>query len=49
MYLDVFFNAQPMTGADGKPKQKPSNALVPTTLAYAGGMAEFPLDMGSEV
>lgn len=49
MYLDVFFNAQSLPGPDGRPKQKPSNALVPTSLAYVGGMVEFPLDMGSEV
>jgi hypothetical protein len=49
MYLDIFFNAQPIPGDDGKPKPKATNALVPTSLAYVGGMVEFPLDMGTEV
>lgn len=49
MYLDVYLNAQPIASFDGKPKQKATNALVPTSLAYTGGMVEFPLEVGAEV
>ena len=46
--LDVFFNAHPI-GGDSKQKPKATNALVPTSIAYAGGCVEFRVDMGSEV
>lgn len=46
--LDIYFNAHPIA-SDSKQKQKATNALVPTSLAYTGGFAEFPVDMGSEV
>jgi hypothetical protein len=46
--LDIYFNAHPIT-SDSKQKQKATNALVPTSLAYTGGFAEFPVDMGGEV
>lgn len=46
--LDIYFNAHPIA-SDSKQKQKATNALVPTSLAYTGGFAEFPMDMGSEV
>lgn len=50
MYLDVFFNAQPVPAPDGSaPKQKASNALVPTTIAYPGGLLDFCVDMDVEV
>lgn len=50
MYLDVYFNAQPVPGPDGgAPKQKASNALVPTTIAYPGGLLDFCVDMDVEV
>ena len=46
--LDLFFNAHPIS-SDPKQKQKATNVLVPTSIAYAGGYADFPVDMGSEV
>ncbi len=46
--LDVFFNAHPI-GGDSKQKPKATNALVPTSIAYAGGCVDFLVDMGSEV
>jgi hypothetical protein len=46
--LDIYFNAHPIA-SDSKQKQKATNALVPTSLAYTGGFAEFPVDMGAEV
>ncbi|EPQ59195.1 hypothetical protein GLOTRDRAFT_33360, partial [Gloeophyllum trabeum ATCC 11539] len=45
-YLDVFFNAQPTAHYDANKRHKPSNALVPTSIAYAGGQATFAVDMG---
>ncbi|KAI9464297.1 hypothetical protein F5148DRAFT_1210170 [Russula earlei] len=45
--LEVFFNAHPISG-DSKQKPKTTNALVPTSIAYAGGYAEFLVDMGNE-
>ncbi|KAJ8086999.1 hypothetical protein PM082_005824 [Marasmius tenuissimus] len=47
-YLDVFFNAQPLKPAESKEKQRAPNALVPTSIAYAGGQAEFTMDLGTE-
>ncbi len=50
MYLDVYFNAQPVAGPDGSAsKQKVTNALVPTTIAYPGGLLDFCVDMDVEV
>ncbi|EJD01547.1 uncharacterized protein FOMMEDRAFT_90409 [Fomitiporia mediterranea MF3/22] len=43
LYLDVYFNAIPIS-TDGKPRPKPSNALVPTSIAYQGGQVEFKID-----
>ncbi|KAJ7126453.1 hypothetical protein C8R43DRAFT_1211992 [Mycena crocata] len=45
-FLDVFFNAQP-TSVEFKDK-RPANALVPTSIAYAGGQVDFSVDMGTE-
>ncbi|KAH9983532.1 hypothetical protein BJV74DRAFT_614460 [Russula compacta] len=45
--LQVFFNAHPISG-DPKQKPKATNALVPTTIAYAGGHVDFSVDMGNE-
>jgi hypothetical protein len=42
-YLDVYFNAQQISH-DGKNKQKPSNALVQSSIAYQGGPVEFAVD-----
>lgn len=46
--LEIFFNAHPIAG-DPKQKPKATNILVPTSVAYAGGYVDFPVDMGSEV
>ncbi|KAF8214050.1 hypothetical protein K438DRAFT_1706324 [Mycena galopus ATCC 62051] len=46
-FLDVFFNALP-TSAESKAKQRAANALVPTSIAYAGGQVDFSVDMGTE-
>ncbi|KAI1796048.1 hypothetical protein LXA43DRAFT_1160446 [Ganoderma leucocontextum] len=47
-FLDIFFNAHPVTGLTSKEKPKPSNALVPTSIAYAGGQKDFAVNMGAE-
>jgi hypothetical protein len=47
--LDIFFNAHPIFSDPTKQKQKATNVLVPTSIAYAGGYADFPVDMGTEV
>ncbi|KAA1473391.1 hypothetical protein DENSPDRAFT_902536 [Dentipellis sp. KUC8613] len=47
-FVDIFFNAQPISIGDAKQKQKATNALVPTTIAYAGGYVEYDVDMGNE-
>ncbi|KAJ3772145.1 hypothetical protein FB446DRAFT_64835 [Lentinula raphanica] len=47
--LDVYFNAQPVhPSSDSKEKQRAANALVPTTIAYAGGQVDCTLDLGTE-
>ncbi|KAJ6515411.1 hypothetical protein C8R45DRAFT_208402 [Mycena sanguinolenta] len=46
-FLDVFFNSHP-TSAEAKDKQRAANALVPTSIAYAGGQVDFGVDMGTE-
>ncbi|KAF8827157.1 hypothetical protein HHX47_DHR5000612 [Lentinula edodes] len=47
--LDVYFNAQPVQpSSESKDKQRAANALVPTTIAYAGGQVEFTVDLGTE-
>ncbi|KAJ7129251.1 hypothetical protein C8R44DRAFT_776275 [Mycena epipterygia] len=46
-FLDVFFNAHP-TSVESKEKQRAANALVPTSIAYAGGQVDFTVDMGTE-
>lgn len=49
-FLEVFFNALPIRpSSDSKDKQRATNALVPTLIAYAGGQVEFTVDMGTEV
>lgn len=49
-FLEVFFNALPVRpSTDSKDKQRATNALVPTLIAYAGGQMEFTVDMGTEV
>lgn len=49
MYLDVYCNAQPVAVENGKPRAKPTNALMSTTIAYTGGREDFAIDGGSEV
>ncbi|KAI0920982.1 hypothetical protein AcV7_002972 [Taiwanofungus camphoratus] len=46
--LDVYFNAYPVTQPNNKEKPKPTNALVPTVIAYAGGQMDFSVNMGKE-
>ncbi|KAF5358962.1 hypothetical protein D9758_004905 [Tetrapyrgos nigripes] len=47
-FLDVYFNAMPINPAESKDKQRAPNALVPTTIAYAGGHLDFTVDLGTE-
>ncbi|KAI6040458.1 hypothetical protein EDC04DRAFT_2894185 [Pisolithus marmoratus] len=50
-FMDVYFNAHPLqlgSQADGKPKLKVPNALIPTVIPYAGGQAEFAVNMGAD-
>ncbi|KAG6850196.1 hypothetical protein H0H93_016625 [Arthromyces matolae] len=47
-YLDVFLNAHPIPQADVKDKPRVPNALVPTSIAYAGRQVEYALDLGPE-
>ncbi|KAF8437215.1 hypothetical protein L210DRAFT_3622294 [Boletus edulis BED1] len=48
-FIDVYFNAHPVPGSqDGKHKLKAPNALIPTVIAYSGGMTEFAIDMGAD-
>ncbi|KAI5993615.1 hypothetical protein EDD15DRAFT_2388047 [Pisolithus albus] len=50
-FMDVYFNAHPLQSSsqvDGKPKLKVPNALIPTVIPYAGGQAEFAVNMGAD-
>ncbi|KAI6034597.1 hypothetical protein BKA83DRAFT_4192223 [Pisolithus microcarpus] len=50
-FMDVYFNAhplQPSSQVDGKSKLKVPNALIPTVIPYAGGQAEFAVNMGAD-
>ena len=47
--LDVYFNAQMTPNQSTDAKQKPSNTLIHTSMAYAGEPVEFTINMGSEV
>ncbi|TFK25945.1 hypothetical protein FA15DRAFT_319512 [Coprinopsis marcescibilis] len=50
-FVDIFFNAQPLQSnpnPEPKEKQRAPNALVPTSIAYAGGQMDFAIDMGNE-
>ncbi|KAI0722592.1 hypothetical protein C8Q76DRAFT_615436 [Earliella scabrosa] len=47
-FLDVYFNAHPITNPQAKEKPKPSNALVPTSIAYSGGQRDYTVNMGEE-
>ncbi|KAF7332461.1 hypothetical protein MKEN_00128100 [Mycena kentingensis (nom. inval.)] len=42
--LDIFFNATPIT-PETKARQRPINELVPTSIAYPGGMVDFEAEM----
>ncbi|KAH9938022.1 uncharacterized protein B0H18DRAFT_1080825 [Fomitopsis serialis] len=46
--LHLYFSAYRVARPDSKEKPKPTNALVPTTLAYAGGEMDFAVPMGNE-
>lgn len=48
-FLEVYFNAHPTVSPDGKEKPKPTNALVPTVIAYAGGRMSFSVNMSRGV
>ena len=48
-FLDVYFKARPITSSQAKEKPKPSNALVPTSIAYSGGQRDYTVNMGEEV
>lgn len=53
-FLELFFNAQelnpnPNAEARDQQSQRAPNALVPTSIAYAGGTTDFYVDMGTEV
>lgn len=48
-FLDIYFNAHPVGSTHAKDKPKPSNALVPTSIAYSGGQRDFAVNMGLEV
>ena len=47
--LHLYFSAYRVARVDSREKPKPTNALTPTTLAYAGGEMEFAVPMGNEV
>ncbi|KAK2465996.1 hypothetical protein APHAL10511_001637 [Amanita phalloides] len=47
-FLQIFFNAQPIHPQQNKDKQRPVNELVPSLIAYSGGLVEFTVDMGAE-
>ncbi|EMD40406.1 hypothetical protein CERSUDRAFT_130228 [Gelatoporia subvermispora B] len=47
-FLDIFFNAHPAPQPHGGERPKPTNALVPTRLAYAGGSMDFLVNMSPE-
>jgi hypothetical protein len=47
-YFDLYLNAQPNANV-AKDKQKTSNALARTRIAYAGGQRQFSVDMGKDV
>ncbi|KAH9833677.1 uncharacterized protein C8Q71DRAFT_712127 [Rhodofomes roseus] len=46
--LHLYFSAYRVARPDSKEKPKPTNALAPTALAYAGGEMEFAVPMGNE-
>ncbi|CCM00431.1 uncharacterized protein FIBRA_02463 [Fibroporia radiculosa] len=47
-YLELYFNAYRVVQPKSREKPKPTNALVPTVIAYAGGKSDFYVLMGSE-
>ncbi|KAF8897862.1 hypothetical protein BD779DRAFT_1667776 [Infundibulicybe gibba] len=50
-FVDIYFNAHPLNPSsipDSKDKQRAPNALVPSVIAYAGGLLDFTVDMGTE-
>ncbi|RXW25465.1 hypothetical protein EST38_g405 [Candolleomyces aberdarensis] len=45
--LDIFFHVQ-YTGPTEQAAKRAANALVPTSIAFAGGQMDFTVDMGPE-
>ena len=48
-FLELYFNAHPVINTSSKEKPKPSNALLPTVIAYAGGRMDFAVNMSARV
>ncbi|GJE84533.1 hypothetical protein PsYK624_006090 [Phanerochaete sordida] len=48
-FLELYFNAHPVALPHVKEKPKPSNALIPTVVAYAGGRMMFAVNMSAEL
>ena len=48
-FLKLYFNYYPIAAPGCKEKPKPTNALIPTSIAYAGGQMSFFVGMGKEV
>ncbi|KAI0340752.1 hypothetical protein BDW22DRAFT_1359560 [Trametopsis cervina] len=47
-FLELYFNAHPVSQPQSKEKVKPTNVLMPTVVAYAGGRMDFPVNMSLE-
>ncbi|PCH40888.1 hypothetical protein WOLCODRAFT_131584 [Wolfiporia cocos MD-104 SS10] len=47
-FLELYFNAYRVPPPHSKEKPKPTNALVPTVLAYVGGQQNFTVPMGTD-
>jgi len=47
-FLELYFNSHPLSLPNIKEKPKPTNALVPTMVAYAGGLATFEVNMSQD-
>ena len=48
-FLELYFNAQTVAQPNAKEKPKPSNALIPTVVPYAGGRMDFTVNMSPQV
>ncbi|KAI0796234.1 hypothetical protein BC629DRAFT_1581693 [Irpex lacteus] len=47
-FLELYFNAHPVSNPNSKERPKPSNVLIPTVIAYAGGRMDFNVNMSVE-